>query len=72
MNDGVAARAGTPASGSGGRAGAPGMGGMGAGGKGGKGEGDQEHKTADYLLEADPDDALVGELPRAVPPVIGL
>ncbi|RJQ75843.1 hypothetical protein [Amycolatopsis panacis] len=72
VNDGVAARAGTPASGSGGRAGAPGMGGMGAGGKGGKGEGDQEHKTADYLLEADPDDALVGELPRAVPPVIGL
>ncbi|WIX84262.1 hypothetical protein QRX50_43365 [Amycolatopsis carbonis] len=29
-------------------------------------------KTADYLLEDDPDDALIGELLKATPPVIGL
>jgi hypothetical protein len=63
--------------GSAGGAGRPGGAGMGAGGgmgRGGNGEGaeDSEHKTADYLLERDPDDALVGELPKATPPVIGL
>lgn len=41
-------------------------------GRGGRREEDSEHKTADYLLEADPDDALVGELPKSTPPVIGL
>ncbi|UKD60010.1 hypothetical protein L3Q65_21535 [Amycolatopsis sp. FU40] len=71
LNAGASAQTGTPASGAAGRPGAAGMGGMGAGGKGGKGEEDTEHKTADYLLEQDPDDALVGELPKAVPPVIG-
>ncbi|WP_329057066.1 hypothetical protein OG738_44075 [Amycolatopsis sp. NBC_01488] len=64
---------GSPMGGSG-RPGTPGMGGAGAMGRGGKGEGaeDSEHKTADYLVEADPDDALVGELPKTTPPVIGL
>jgi hypothetical protein len=59
-----------------GRMGGAGSSGMGAGamgrGKGGEGEGDSEHKTAEYLLEPDPEDALVGELPRSVPPVIGI
>ncbi|GAB3380085.1 hypothetical protein [Amycolatopsis echigonensis] len=56
-----------------GRAGAPGMGG-GAMGRGEKGEGEDDlvHETADYLVEQDPDAALIGDLPKAVPPVIGL
>jgi hypothetical protein len=43
-------------------------------GHGGKGEGseDAEHQRPSYLLEPDPDDALVGKLPQSVPPVIGL
>jgi hypothetical protein len=55
----------------GGRAGAPGAGGMGRGGKG-EGSEDAEHQRPSYLLEPDPDDALVGKLPQSVPPVIGL
>lgn len=56
-----------------GRAGASGMGG-GAMGRGEKGEGEDDlvHETADYLVEQDPDAALIGDLPKAVPPVIGL
>jgi hypothetical protein len=43
-------------------------------GRGGKGEGDEdtEHQRPAYLLENDPDEALIGELPRTSPPVIGL
>ncbi|MGA6093114.1 hypothetical protein [Amycolatopsis sulphurea] len=59
------------AAGTNGRAGSPGMGGGGIG-RGGKGDEDNEHKRADYLLETDPDDALIGTLPKAAPPVIGL
>ncbi|WP_409183448.1 hypothetical protein F9C11_03160 [Amycolatopsis sp. VS8301801F10] len=60
------------AAGANGRAGAPG--GMGAMGHGQKGEGEEDlvHETADYLVEQDPDAALIGDLPKAVPPVIGL
>jgi hypothetical protein len=56
-----------------GAAGASGAGGMAgaAGGKGGKKSEDSEHKSAAYL-EDDYSDDIVGELPRAVPPVIGL
>ncbi|MFD2466767.1 hypothetical protein [Amycolatopsis silviterrae] len=56
-----------------GRAGASGMG-AGAMGRGQKGEGEEDlvHETADYLVEQDPDAALIGDLPKAVPPVIGL
>jgi hypothetical protein len=54
----------------------PGTSGSGAGGmgRGGKGEGDEdtEHQRPAYLLENDPDEALIGELPRTSPPVIGL
>ncbi|RJQ84340.1 hypothetical protein D5S19_16955 [Amycolatopsis panacis] len=59
------------AAGTHGRAGSPGMG-SGGMGRSGKGDEDTEHKRADYLLEADPDDALIGTLPKAAPPVIGL
>ncbi|MEC3978187.1 hypothetical protein [Amycolatopsis sp. H20-H5] len=71
---GAGGRLGSGAAGGSGRPGGSGMGAGGGMGRGGKGEGaeDSEHKTADYLLEHDPDDALVGELPRATPPVIGL
>ena len=52
--------------------GASGAGGMtGAGGQGGKKEEDGEHKSAAYL-EDDYSDDIVGELPRTVPPVIGM
>lgn len=50
---------------SGGPGGAP----MVAGGRGRKGEDDKEHKTAEYLQEADPD-ALFGYDQQTVPPVI--
>ncbi|WP_020662742.1 hypothetical protein [Amycolatopsis benzoatilytica] len=55
-----------------GRPGASGMGGAMGHGKKGEGEDDLVHETADYLVEQDPDAALIGELPKAVPPVIGL
>ncbi|MFD8493623.1 hypothetical protein [Amycolatopsis sp. NPDC059657] len=52
-----------------GKPGAPGMGGapMGRGQK----EEDGEHERPAYLIEEDPDDAFVGELPKTSPPVIG-
>jgi hypothetical protein len=55
----------------GGLAGAPGgaPGAMG-GGRGARGEEDEEHKTAEYLQEADPD-AIFGTDQMTVPPVIG-
>ena len=37
---------------------------MGRGGGKGEGDEDTEHQRPAYLLEADPDDALVGELPE--------
>jgi hypothetical protein len=43
---------------------------MGPAGRGGQGEDDEEHKTAEYLQEADPD-ALFGYDQLTVPPVIG-
>jgi len=46
------------------------MGGMGHG-RGGKGEEDTEHQRPAYLVENDPEDALIGELPKTIPPVIG-
>jgi hypothetical protein len=61
----------TAGSNSPGRPGSPGAGGMGHGGKGEKEE-DAEHRRPAYLLETDPDNALIGELPRVSPPVIGL
>jgi hypothetical protein len=45
---------------------------MGPGGGKGEGGDDAEHQRPAYLVEADPDDALVGELPHVAPPVIGL
>lgn len=68
-----AAGRGGAAAGASGRAGAPGMG-AGAMGRGQKAEGEEDlvHETADYLVEQDPDAALIGDLPKAVPPVIGL
>jgi len=60
------------AAGAAGRAGSPGMGGAMGHGKKGEGEDDLVHETADYLVEQDPDAALIGELPKSVPPVIGL
>jgi hypothetical protein len=53
-----------------GAAGEPGMGGGMGAGQGRKGEDDQEHKTAEYLQEADPD-AIFGSDEMTVPPVIG-
>jgi hypothetical protein len=57
-----------------GRAGMPGasggMPGAMGGGRGAKGEEDKEHKTADYLQEADPD-AIFGTDQMTVSPVIG-
>jgi hypothetical protein len=50
-----------------GGSGAPGAGGA---GRGGKGDEDEEHKTAEYLQEADPD-AIFGSDQLTVPPVIG-
>ncbi|HVV21897.1 MAG TPA: hypothetical protein VHF06_20855 [Pseudonocardiaceae bacterium] len=49
---------------------AGGPGGMVPGGRGAKGEEDKEHKTAEYLQEADPD-ALFGSDQLTVPPVLG-
>jgi hypothetical protein len=49
-----------------GAAGEPGMAGR---GQGKKGEEDKEHKTAEYLQEADPD-AIFGTDQLTVPPVI--
>jgi len=46
------------------------MGGMGHG-RGGKGEEDAEHQRPAYLVESDPEDVLIGELPKTIPPVIG-
>jgi len=40
------------------------------GGRGAKGEEDKEHKTAEYLQEADPD-AIFGTDQMTVTPVIG-
>ncbi|WP_051386351.1 hypothetical protein [Actinokineospora inagensis] len=56
-----------------GHPGGSGMGGVGAAGHGGRGDGaeDTEHETPEYLQEADPDNALVGPLPKLMPPVIG-
>jgi hypothetical protein len=45
---------------------------MGGGGGKDEGDGDAEHQRPAYLLENDPDKALIGELPRTSPPVIGL
>lgn len=50
--------------------GAPGEGGMFPPGRGAKGEDDKEHKTAEYLQEADPD-ALFGSDQLTIPPVLG-
>ncbi|WP_116202497.1 hypothetical protein [Amycolatopsis circi] len=68
-----AAGRGGATAGASGRAGTSGMG-AGAMGRGQKGEGEEDlvHETADYLVEQDPDAALIGDLPKAVPPVIGL
>lgn len=49
--------------------GEPGMMGPMMGGRGAKGEDDKEHKTAEYLQEADPD-SLFGSDQQTVPPVI--
>jgi hypothetical protein len=38
----------------------------------GQGDEDAEHQRPSYLLEPDPEDALIGELPSVAPPVIGL
>jgi hypothetical protein len=62
---------GGPVSGTTGRPGTPGPGGMGRGGKTEREE-DAEHHRPDYLLEPDPENALIGDLPRTAPPVIGL
>jgi hypothetical protein len=51
--------------------GAGGMGGGMGGARGGQGEEDEEHQTADYLQEPDPD-AIFGTDTPTVPPVIGL
>jgi hypothetical protein len=68
---GSARLGGASTSGAAGRPGTSGAGGMGRGGKG-EGEEDAEHQRPAYLLEPDPEDALIGELPRVAPPVIGL
>lgn len=66
---GPAGRSGNPAAARG-MSGAPGM--MGGGGQRGRGEGDDEHKTPDYLIQ-DRATELLGEQPRVLPPggVIG-
>jgi hypothetical protein len=68
---GAGGRAGA-ASAAAGRAGAPGAGGAGMGHGTGQGDEDVEHQRPSYLLEPDPEDALIGELPSVAPPVIGL
>jgi len=70
-NSGVAGFGGEEGFGPGGMGGAPGGSGgpMGAG-RGAKGDEDSEHKTAEYLQEADPD-AIFGTDQMTVPPVIG-
>jgi hypothetical protein len=47
-------------------------GGMGmAGGHGGRGGEDDDHASADYLVNEDNGNAIVGDLPMTAPPVIG-
>jgi hypothetical protein len=52
--------------------GASGSSGMPGAGKQGKREDDAEHRRPEYLIEPDPENALIGELPKTAPPVIGL
>lgn len=51
--------------------GAPGAPGAGMGGGRGKGDDDKEHKTADYLVNIDNGNELIGKMPKVAPPVIG-
>ncbi|MCK2240515.1 MULTISPECIES: WXG100 family type VII secretion target [unclassified Crossiella] len=62
-----------PVSGGGaGRPGAPGApGGLAPGGAAGRGEEDKEHETAEYLVNEDNLNDLIGDLGRVSPPVIG-
>ncbi len=65
----AAARGG--AAGAAGRAGAAGMGGMGAPGQKGQGEDDLEHKSADYLVNEENTNEIIGDMPMVAPPTIG-
>lgn len=59
------------AAGAAGRGGAAGMGGMGGQGAKGEGEEDGEHKTADYLINEENTNELIGDMPMVAPPTIG-
>lgn len=59
------------AAGAGGRAGAAGMGGMGGQGQKGQGEDDLEHKSADYLINEENTNEIIGDMPMVAPPTIG-
>ena len=62
--------AGGMAAGAPGRAGASGAGMMPHGAKG-KGDDDKEHKSADYLINLDNGNELIGKMPKVAPPVLG-
>ncbi|WP_086667621.1 PPE domain-containing protein [Lentzea kentuckyensis] len=57
--------------GAGGRAGAAGAGGMGGHGQKGEGEDDLEHKSADYLINEENTNEIIGDMPMVAPPTIG-
>ncbi|HEX7307164.1 MAG TPA: hypothetical protein VF330_29955, partial [Lentzea sp.] len=59
------------AAGAAGRAGAAGAGGMGGHGQKGQGEDDLEHKSADYLVNEENTNEIIGDMPMVAPPTIG-
>lgn len=66
---GPAARGGV--AGAAGKAGAAGAGGMGAGAQRGQGDEDKEHKSADYLVNDENTNEIIGDMPMVAPPTIG-
>lgn len=72
MGESANARGGAAgAAGAGGRAGAAGMGGMAGQGQRGQGEDDLEHKSADYLVNEENTNEIIGDMPLVAPPTIG-
>ncbi|SDG18056.1 Uncharacterized conserved protein YukE [Lentzea fradiae] len=59
------------AAGAAGRGGVGGMGGMGGHGQKGQGEDDLEHKSADYLVNEENTNEIIGDMPLVAPPTIG-
>ncbi|MEU0884205.1 WXG100 family type VII secretion target [Lentzea sp. NPDC005914] len=70
---GMGAEGGPNAAGRGGAgaAGRAGAGGMGGHGQKGQGEDDLEHKSADYLINEENTNEIIGDMPMVAPPTIG-